>query len=86
MRKILTNIKWFLLISVVVMLLLVVFRNLEQIEVELVVTTLRLPLAAWLSATLLIGFLLGLTTNWMWRLQQRRHARDKSEPAEQSRQ
>lgn len=74
--------KWILLLLAITLLLVVVFRNLETISVELIVTTVELPLAALLLATLLAGFALGFLTNTMWKVRQWRLGRSRSKPNE----
>lgn len=72
------NFKWILFGLIVLVLTVVVFRNLEATQVELVFTTLTLPLAALLSITLLIGFLMGLFASALWRVRNwRAKSRDK---------
>lgn len=53
------RLKMILLVIVVFCLAVIVLRNMETIDVELVITTVSMPLAALIAATLLIGFLLG---------------------------
>ena len=78
MQELVKHLKWIFLALVVLMLVLIVFRNLEQTNVELIFATVRMPLAALLSITLLIGFLLGLFSRTLWRVQHWRAARAKS--------
>ncbi|MFK7736978.1 MAG: lipopolysaccharide assembly protein LapA domain-containing protein [Pirellulaceae bacterium] len=72
------KVKWILLLLVVALLLVIVFRNLETISVELLFTTVELPLAALLLATLLAGFALGFLTNTMWKVRQWRLGRSRN--------
>ncbi len=52
----------------------VIFRNLEQTSVELVFTTLQLPLAALLSIVFCLGFGMGFFARTLWKV---RHWRNK---------
>lgn len=70
--------KWILFVIILLMLSVIVFRNLEETTVELVFTSLNLPLAALLTVTLLIGFCLGLFASALWKVRSWRAHRAKS--------
>ena len=78
MQQILRTLKWIGLALVLLAVMLIVFRNLEQTNVELIFTTVRTPLAALLCITLLLGFLLGFSSQALWRVRHWRSARAKS--------
>ena len=67
------KVKWALLGLVLAGLVVVVFRNLEETSVELVFTTVTLPLAALLTITLAIGFVLGMSVSALWKVRSWRH-------------
>lgn len=46
----------------VLFVIIVTFQNTEQVEAELLLTTVSLPMAFLLFATLAIGFVLGMLT------------------------
>ena len=69
------KLKWIALAVLVVLFVIIVFRNLEETNVELIFGTVTLPLAALLSVTLLIGFVLGISASALWKV---RHWRAKS--------
>ncbi len=71
------QIRWIVVISLAVLFTIVVFRNLESTNLELVVTTVELPLAALLILTLLLGFGLGLMFPTMWKVRSWQNARQK---------
>ena len=60
------------------LILIVIFRNLEETEVELIVATIKLPLAALLLVTLALGFALGLFTNTIWKVRSWRRSKPQS--------
>lgn len=62
------KLKWIALGLVLLLLGVIVFRNLEETNVELVFVTVRLPLAALLIATLATGFGLGFFASAAWRV------------------
>lgn len=62
------KIKWVLFGLVLLALMVVVFRNLEQTRVELIFTSVDMPLAAILVVTLLLGFLMGLAASALWKV------------------
>lgn len=78
----LKRLRWILFGLTVALFAIIVFRNLEETDLELVFATVRLPLAALLTITLLIGILLGLSLSTMWRVRSWRLA--KSKDAKQS--
>lgn len=82
MRKV----KWGFFGLVVACSVVIVFRNLEEVDVELVFATLKMRLATLLAATLLTGFLLGLSASTLlkmrsWRAQARKVKSDASHTA-----
>ena len=64
----------------VILLLIVVFRNLEATPVELIITTVTLPLAGLLMVTLAIGFAMGFFVNTIWKVRSWRRAKATKEP------
>jgi uncharacterized integral membrane protein len=70
--------KWILWLLTVALLLVIVFRNLETTSVELIITTVKMPLAALLLATLLAGFALGFFANTMWKVRRWRRGRSQT--------
>ena len=79
MHWFLTRLKWGSLLVVCGLMVIIVFQNLEPIEVTLLFATLTLPQAAVLTITLLVGFLLGLATHTLWRMRSWHKGRVKSE-------
>lgn len=75
------KLRWIFFGLVVAVLLIIVFRNLEETNVELVFTTVTLPLAALLTITLLIGVTLGLSLSAMWRVHNWRASKAKEKNA-----
>lgn len=55
------KLKWLMFALIVIVLLIVVFQNLSQTSVTVLLWSVELPQAALLTATLIIGFLLGLS-------------------------
>ena len=51
-----------------VLMVIVVFQNLEETSFEFVFTTIQLPLAALLAIALLTGFLMGLFAPAVWKV------------------
>ena len=76
------KIKWVLLGLIVTLILVIIFRNLEPTDLELIVTEVQLPLAALLSVTLLIGFCLGILANAMWKIHRWRIEKSKGKATE----
>lgn len=70
--------KMILLVIVIFCLCVIVFRNMETIDVELVVTTVSMPLAALIAATLFIGFLLGFFGRTMLNVRKWRKSKSKA--------
>lgn len=62
MSHILHKLKWILLAVLLVFCLIVIFQNIESIEVRLLMWSFHLPQAALLISTLAIGYLMGLLT------------------------
>ena len=60
---------------VVVLLIaaIVILQNLEPVETQLVITSIKIPLAALLISCLAIGYVLGLLTPTLWRARSRRN-------------
>lgn len=69
------NLRWIILLVVIISFGVIIFRNLETTRLELLFTSVELPLAALLSVTLLLGFLLGLATPALWKVRSWRSAR-----------
>ncbi len=67
------NVKWILLGLMAIVLLIVIFQNLEETQVQLFTATLTLPLAWLLTLTLAVGFLFGLGAHTLWHLWRRKH-------------
>ncbi|MEM8735714.1 MAG: hypothetical protein AAGG44_15885 [Planctomycetota bacterium] len=72
------KVKWILLGLVIALLVVIIFRNLEPTDLELIITEVKLPLAALLSVTLLIGFCLGILANAMWKVRKWRAEKSKT--------
>ena len=68
MKAIMHKLKWFGLALLLVFSLIVIFQNLADTEVRLLMMTFQLPQAALLLITLGIGFVLGLSTTTLWRV------------------
>ncbi len=68
MRWLMTRLKWGSLIVVLILLIIIVFQNLEPIKVTLLFATVTLPQAAVLTIALLVGFLLGLAAQTLGRM------------------
>ena len=81
MHWLLVRLKWACLLLTLAVLIIVVFQNLEPMTVTLLFTTATLPQAAVLTITLIIGFLLGLATQALWRMRawQKGRARESKE-------
>ena len=60
--------RWILFVTTLLVLLVIVLRNLEETNVELIFARLTMPLAALLTVTLLIGFGLGLLAAPLWKM------------------
>lgn len=73
----------FLLALVLVLFTIVIFRNLEETDLELVFTTITMPLAALLSITLACGFALGFFVRTFWKVRSwRNHKKKAQNPGE----
>lgn len=48
--------------------LVVVFQNLGEVEAHLLFTTLKMRLATLIALTLLVGFVMGLIANTLWKV------------------
>lgn len=66
------RLKWIGLALLLVLSLIVIFQNLANTEVRLLMMTFELPQAALLLITLGIGYVLGLSTTTLWRVAARR--------------
>lgn len=66
----------------VLLVLVVIFRNLEETRLELIVTTVTLPLAALLLVTLAIGFAMGLFMPTIWKMRSWRRGKNKPAKAD----
>lgn len=62
------KVKWIVFCLILLLLLVVVFRNLEETNLELIVTSVTLPLAALLTITLSIGFFMGFFASALWKV------------------
>ena len=67
--------KWVAFAIFLLLVGVIVFRNLEETNVELIFATVTMPLAALLTITLLVGFVLGISASALWQV---RHWRAKS--------
>lgn len=76
------KLKWVVVGILILLPLIVVFQNLDPIDVHLLFATVSMPQAAMLSITLVFGFLLGFFINTLWRVQSWRskHKKDKNQP------
>jgi uncharacterized integral membrane protein len=74
--------KWLLFLLIALLLVIIAFQNLAQIEVRLLFWKGTLPQAAVLAVTALIGFLMGLSANTLWKVRawriKHRATKDKS--------
>jgi uncharacterized integral membrane protein len=74
--------KWLLFLLLAVLLVIIVFQNLAEIEVRLLFWKGTLPQAAVLGVTALVGFLMGLFANTLWKVRawriKHRGGKDKS--------
>lgn len=67
------TLKLILAVVVAVLLVIVVLQNTATVEAQLLIRPVRMPLAAMLFGTLLVGFLLGfLATTWLVRRSHKR--------------
>ncbi|MEM7474415.1 MAG: LapA family protein [Planctomycetota bacterium] len=73
------QVRWILLLSLIVLFLIVVFQNLEATKLQLVFFTFEPPLALLLSITLALGFVLGLLAPAMWKVRNWRNSKSKSD-------
>ncbi len=62
------RLKWIFLAVVLIFCLIVIFQNIESIEVRLLTMSFQLPQAALLLITLAVGFILGLLTPTFWKM------------------
>ena len=62
------RLKWIFLAAVLIFCLIVIFQNIESIEVRLLTMSFQLPQAALLLITLAVGFILGLLTPTFWKM------------------
>ena len=75
-----TKFKWIVIGLLACLSLIIVFQNLEPINVQLLFVKVSMPLAAMLTITLVVGFVLGLFASAIWRMQSWR-ARSKKDAA-----
>ncbi len=68
MSRIASRLKWFALLVVVVLAIIVVFQNLAQTKVDILFFTVEMPHAALLMLTLLTGFMVGLSASALWKM------------------
>jgi uncharacterized integral membrane protein len=78
MRWYLTRLKWASLLVAFVLLIIIVFQNLEPIKVTLLFATVTLPQAALLTIALLVGFFLGLAAPTLWKVRSWQKGRGKA--------
>ncbi len=64
-----SKIKIGILAVLVVIALIVVFQNWSEIEVKLLFVTVAMPQAVFFLGTLGLGFVIGLTTSAIWKMQ-----------------
>lgn len=60
--------KWFVLMILGMMVVIVSFQNLTSIQLRFLFSTLELPLAVVLASTMVVGFFMGLVTSALWRV------------------
>ncbi|MCA9128700.1 MAG: LapA family protein [Planctomycetales bacterium] len=72
--NVLSKIKLALFALLTLLLIIIVFQNLSEIEVRLLFATMTMPQAALIATMLLVGFLMGLFANAMWRISSWRSA------------
>lgn len=56
-------------------LVIIAFQNLTEIEVHLLFRTVKMPQAVLLTATLVVGFAMGISANALWKMRSWRKAR-----------
>lgn len=64
----LAKIKVAILVALALFALVVVFQNLDEVEVHLLFTTLTMRQATLIAGTLIVGFLMGLTASALWKV------------------
>lgn len=81
MSQFASRLKWIAIVIMLVLATIVVFQNLEQTEVMVLFLPVKMPQAALLTLTLLLGFLLGLSASTLWKVRawRARHASAKHE-------
>jgi uncharacterized integral membrane protein len=62
----LVKIKWFLFCTLLLLVVIVAFQNLEVIEVRILLWDGKLTKALLVAVTTLIGFLMGLSARTLW--------------------
>jgi uncharacterized integral membrane protein len=62
----LVKIKWFLFFTLLLLVVIVAFQNLEVVEVRILLWDGQLTKALLVAATTLIGFLMGLSARPLW--------------------
>jgi len=65
---VLAKIKIGLFVILGLLALVVVFQNLGEVEAHLLLTTLKMRLATLIAVTLLVGFVMGLIANTLWKV------------------
>lgn len=63
-----SKIKWFLLIVMGVLMLIIAFQNLEVVEVRILLWDRQMTKALLLAGTALIGFVMGLLARTLWQV------------------
>ncbi len=67
-NTVLHRVKWIIAILCLSLLIIIVFQNLAETEVHLLFSTVRMPQAALLTVTLVLGFALGLAARPLWKV------------------
>jgi uncharacterized integral membrane protein len=62
----LVKIKWFLFFTLLLLVVIVAFQNLEVVEVRILLWDGKLTKALLVAGTTLIGFLMGLSARTLW--------------------
>lgn len=85
MSQFASRLKWIAIVIMLVLATIVVFQNLEQTEVMVLFLPVKMPQAALLTLTLLLGFLLGLSASTLWKVRawRARHTSVKHESVKQ---
>jgi uncharacterized integral membrane protein len=76
--------KWLLLATLLLLVLILSFQNLTKVQVHLLFSTIELPQAVVLASALIIGFVMGLLVSALWRVRNWRAKAAKDKQKEKS--